>query len=154
MSLHDFVCKRSEIMLQCQLHSAQNHYLSPHLKWTTTTTLQSSIQVHVPKPPKVENTLHKASSATVYLVNMPLYIYILYIVNFANWSNVGQFQKRALDLSCFLSNLSTSELRFNLTAEKLHKLYMVVEIPLTSSNHSDPTCLKRQPSNICNMQLF
>ena len=32
--------------------------------------------------------------------------------------------------------------------------YMVVEIPLTSSNHSDPTCLKRQPSNICNMQLF
>lgn len=32
--------------------------------------------------------------------------------------------------------------------------YMAVEIPLTSSNHSDPTCLKRQPSNICNMQLF
>lgn len=50
------------------------------------------------------------------------YIYI-YIVDFANWSNVGQFQKRALDLSCFLSNLSTSELRFNLSAEKLHKLH-------------------------------
>lgn len=32
--------------------------------------------------------------------------------------------------------------------------YMVHEIPLTSSNHSDPTCLKRKPSNICNMQLF
>lgn len=41
---------------------------------TRTTTLQSSIQVHVPKPPKVENTLHKASSETVYIVTMPLYI--------------------------------------------------------------------------------
>ena len=92
------------------------------LSITTTTrmTTQSSIQVHVPKPPKVENTLHKASSETVYIVTMPLYIYI---VGFANWSNVGQFQKRALDLSCFHSNLSTSELRFNLTAEKLHKLH-------------------------------
>ena len=138
MSLYDFVCKRSEIMLQCQLHSAQNHYLAPQQRGrrpcnqASKFTCQSHprLKIRCIKLPQKQSTL--------------LLCHYIYIVDFANWSNVGQFQKRALDLSCFLSNLSTSELRFNLSAG----------VQRSSTNHSDPTCLKRKPSNICNMQLF